>query len=221
MKKIGLTFGMVLFVIGLYGQDVGSGVIIGEASMTFKQKEEEAKQVEGTPYMNDIYLDAVIKGYDKPLKLKYNAHADEMEFEIDGTHYHLKKELYPEIQLLNKKYRYTTYTEGKETLKGFLIFLKESSKFKLYKKEKIILVPAKKSTSSYDTSSPAKYKVQDPVYFMGINDEIVEIPRNDKKFAQLFGDQEKQVLDYIKSNKISLKNEQHLVKLFDFLSTIE
>ncbi len=220
MKKIGLTCGVLLCAVSIFCQDIGSSVVIGQSSMQIKQKAEEDKATEGTPYLNDVVFDAVIKGYDNPIKLKYNAYLDEMEFEIDGTRYHLKKEVYPEVQILNKKYVYTTYKDGKETVDGFLVVLREAENLSFYKKEKIILIPAKKATTSYDTSSPAKYKLQDPIYYIGLNGDIVELPKNEKKFAQLFRDNEKQVLGYIQSNKISLKTEQDLIKLFNYLSSL-
>lgn len=220
MKKIVLALGVFLITVTLYSQDIGGNVVVTNRGFEITQKAEEEKATEGTPYLNDTFLDAVVKGYDSSIKLKYNAYLDEMEFEMDGTNYHLSKDIYPEVQILNTKYLYTTYKEGKETVHGFLVVIREAENLSFYKKEMKTLIPAKTASTGYDRSSPAKYKSLDPVYYIGINGEIVELPKNEKKFAQLFGNNEKQVLDYIKTNKLSLKTEQDLIKLFIYLKSM-
>lgn len=47
------------------------------------------------------------------------------------------------------------------------------------------------------------------------------LPSNTKKFASLFPDRhQEKILSYIKSNKISLNNEDELIELFDYINQL-
>ena len=77
----------------------------------------------------------------------------------------------------------------------------------------------KVATNGYDSNVPAQYKRLKDKFFIKKNDELaIEIPTNKKDFAKLFPKRQKEILSFIKKEKIKFKKESDLLKLVNHLN---
>lgn len=175
------------------------------------------KETKGSQYFQEKFMYAFVDGMEKPHKMRYNAFFDEMEFEMDGVTYDLDKSQYKSVNFddLNKKYVIVDYLDGNKMKMGYLIELVGSSKYSLYKREKMEFIEAKKSGTGFGIDSPPQYKPKKEEYFMKTSDgSIVSVPSSKGKMADLFGGDAKSASKFIKENKVSLSNEKDLKALF-------
>lgn len=218
--KLKLISICLLFLSPFLSAQIGEVINYSAHSIQVKKpKATNGTRSIGSPYIFSNYLVSLVIGHDEIIELKYNAYTDEMEFEHEGQFYNLNKEEYPEVFLgpQKLKYIYTNYNDGKNSVSGFLRVLDENEKWSIYVKEKVSYTPPAPSKDSYTTEKPEVYKREKDHYFMRMNDAIFEIPTNKKKFAALFSSKEKEVLNYISSEKLSLNKEVDLVKLSRFI----
>lgn len=220
MKFIFKYLLVAIIVSPLSAQQVGDVITVGSNSYEVRSPNEaKDNRVIGSPYTTSAYLPSVVTGYEKPLSLKYNAYTDEMEFKLDGKEYALSKEEYPEVFFGPEKikYIYTSYVDKKNTVSGFLKVITESETVALYLKESVSFTPATRGGNSYSSEKPATYKKGKDRYFIKTPNQIVEVPTNRRRLADLFPDKEKEISNFISSEKISLTKEADLIKLIDFI----
>ena len=59
------------------------------------------------------------------------------------------------------------------------------------------------------------------IYFIGLgNGNIVEMPTKKKELLKMFPNKEKEIEEFLKSNKISFKDEKDLIVLVNYLDTL-
>lgn len=189
--------------------------------------------VKGSPYITDIFIPARISVFEnKIFAVKYNAVLDEMLIKTEkgeeADSYALPKDGRQDVTITimsdNKTYQIFDYINDKsEKSSGFFVLLNSPiASIKLLKKETVRYYEERAGTSGYDKGRPAEYRRIGDSYFIKINDEpAIEFSTNKKDFAQLFPKHEQEILDYIKSEKIKLKEESDLVKLGQHLNQIK
>jgi hypothetical protein len=180
----------------------------------------------GSMYTNEKFMPAKLSNAQSNVFVRYNAYSD--TFELGNPDLSagrpLPKEKDVQITLVagNKEYSYLNYKnkDNKEAA-GYLNLLSTSTKVSFYKKERIILEKEFVPENSYGTyKAPAYKKASDEFYIKIGSGDITFLSANKKDVAKLFGAKEKEVLDYIKQNKLDVEKEQDLVKLGTYLDTI-
>ena len=177
-------------------------------------------------YTNEKFLPAKLSTATNTVLLRYNAYSDyfEMNSPTEGATKNLPKDPATEITFVstNKTYALVDYTTDKgDQETGYLYVINDNDKVKFYKRERIVLQPESFPNNSYQTYKAANYKkVDDELYVFVQGRGIVPFSSNKKQFAKLIPGKDKEVLDYIKQNKISLDKEHDLVKLGAYLQTI-
>ena len=223
MKKI-INCAFLLFLAGTLSAQIGDVISVSSTSFSVQNNKDlsQAAKAMGSPYITQEFLPAVITGHDKSINLRYNAYTDEMEFKMNQVDYNLSKEEYPEVFIGPEKtrYIYTSYTDGKTKVSGFLRTIAEHDKVAFYIKESITYTPAVASSNGYGSDKPAIYKRAKDRLFVKVNGNIIEMPTNKKKFAALFSENEKQISSYISSEKIALTKETDLLKLGRFIQNL-
>ena len=147
-----------------------------------------------------------------------------MEFQAgDGQIYVMNKNnVSREIAFLDSKTRYKLFdyiSDEGNTKSGYFSILKSLGKYKILKKNRIIFIEAKESSTGYDAPHPATYKkTKNRHYIVFDNAPGVLIDTNKKKFSSLFKGQEKDVLNFIKKNKIKLSVDDDLIKVLNYLN---
>lgn len=189
-------------------------------------KKAEAGRPQGSMFVNDNYTYAVQESTGAKLMLRYNAYHDEFEMKNLETNQAapLNKVAGDRLtfNLGKSVYVYTDYIDAKgEPAVGYLNILAETPTATIYKKDKVILQAAVESDNSYKASKPAMYKKGREEFYIRLKDgKITELPDSKKDFAKLFPGKDKEVLDYIKQNKIDLDDQQDLQKLEQLFRTI-
>lgn len=196
------------------------------AGKLFKNPDQEMEKPKGSPYIVSKFLDAKVATVSQIAKMRYNTFSDEFEF-ITATNDTLVLDKIQDFDNIlfshnNQNYRLLDYkNENKTSTRGYLITLFESEKLALFKKEIILLSEAKIAKTSLEMNMPAKYQIQDPSYFLKIqNNEIVLFPKNKKELFKLYIDKKDKVETFLKEQKIDLKNEKDLIETVTFLATL-
>ena len=100
---------------------------------------------------------------------------------------------------------------------GFLQILETGDDWSLYKKYSTKLVEGN-YIAALDAGNPNNKIVKNEDYLLSNTEQVFELPKSKKKFASLFAGKEEEVLDYIKENRINLKDEKDLIKLIEFVN---
>lgn len=190
--------------------------------------ENKYEKATGSPYINDKFATASIPGVQNPVLVRYNAESDEIEVdnnEGNNKHYTLPKNTqYSAIDLKNggHKFRLVNYKDIKGAeVNGYLIEKFSKNEVTLFKKEKVNFIKGKEAENSYTMSSPAKLvRAKDEFYLQLKNKQIVEFPKNKKKFIALFEDKKEAINAYLKDNDISFSDENDIIKATEFISTL-
>ena len=182
-------------------------------------------QIKGSKYLNDDFARGQISDFnDKIFAIRYDIYNDQMEFQAgDGQIYVMNKNnVSREIVFLDSKTRYKLFdyiSDEGNTKSVYFSILKSLGKYKILKKNRIIFIEAKESSTGYDAPHPATYKkTKNRHYIVFDNAPGVLIDTNKKKFSSLFKGQEKDVLNFIKKNKIKLSVDDDLIKVLNYLN---
>ncbi len=185
------------------------------------------KEVSGTPYSNESFLDGQIRLTDTVvtiLPVRYNVVLDELEFKKNDKVYALvgQENAVIKIPSINKVYTYLNYNSENKAKKGFLAIESSNKNINFYTKEVIIYVPFADALNAYSEPTQSHFKKGEKLYFIGLLDKsIVEMPKKNKDFLKLFPNYEKQITAFLKENKISLNDEKELLLLVNYLNTLK
>lgn len=178
---------------------------------------------EGSRYLNEAFLPAKINGIQKTQLLRFNVPDNIVEVknsknEIMALSF---KKGYT-IKILDGLFKvYETHEyldkDGKKQT-TFFEKLYEEGNFKLYLKENIKFIPAKKAKSGYEPAKPATFsKENDTFYTSGFNSDgelLTSLPKKRKQLIPLFGEHAQAMEKKIKSEKLNLKEKEDLTTLF-------
>lgn len=231
MKNAFYTILLCLLTIhASYSQDSPSGYndqLSARGSILTTKKASRSKvKVKGTPYIIEKFLPIKISGQEeKNFQGRYNGYNGDMEvLDVnEGTVFVLNRYLTNYDVMftgLNKTYRcYKFNSDDGSTINGFFVKLSENKGLSLLKKENVKFFKEVKAVSTYDKARDAKYKRGNDQYFIKISDNnAVEFSTKKKDIAKLFPEHSKNILGYIKSNKLNTKIEADLINLVTYIS---
>lgn len=180
--------------------------------------------VTGSQYFNENFLKGKIKGIPESVELRYNAYTDEVEFrDSNDTIYTLiKDEKLNPIEFFKKKIVYTEYQNEKNQIVNGYLFEVYTSKYKIFKNEKIILLPAKEPRSGYDIYTPPKLQKTNSLFFLKLSDDkdIFVFPKNKNELIKHFPDKKNEINEFFKSNKLGFSKEGDLIQIVNFLEKL-
>ena len=187
--------------------------------------------IKGSPYFNEKFIDSKIKYFDKNLEevfyLRYNAFSDEIElgknkFQNESVEIVQKNEkiicfIGNEIFLL-KSYK----NEVGNQKKGYLNMIFDGKKSKIYRSKRKIFMEATQARTSLERAFPARY-IDEKSYYISLKNssEINYLKVSKKSLLKLIDSKEKKIKKFISENKIKLKNEADLIKVFEFYESLK
>lgn len=178
-------------------------------------------KINGSPYINTVFMNGLIGENKQPFLLRYNAESDEIELKLDEENIYVipKETKFQNISIGLNNYKLTSYTDFKgQFVTGYLIE-KSKGAISLMKREKMIIKPEKIAQSSYETYEPAKFIRGNDEYYLKLKDNsVVVFPKNKKGIIELFPNQKQAIEEYIKTNKTSFSNESNMIQLVQFIS---
>ena len=206
---------------------VGQGIVIesnsGSSYQMFlvpKEIDKSSKEYEkfaSKIYLSDTFLSSEIDNFQDKVYLKYNIFKDEMEFINDNKVYYLKKNLGRKIHFFDLNIDFEIFNY-KEQLTYFQILNK--NKVLLLKKYNVDFQEEKKAVSSYQQDRPANFTRKDDVFFIKLNNEIIELTSNNKKFLNLLDSPDNKIKKFITENKLTIKKERDLLKIINYYNSL-
>ncbi|MEY8849835.1 hypothetical protein AB9K26_13535 [Psychroserpens sp. XS_ASV72] len=188
------------------------------------------ENIEGTPYVNEEFLPAKISASEGEIFfVRYNAATDQFEVKSDknGSAFYLDKyrrDIQIKITPLDKTYQIFGYLdEDLNEQYSYFIYLTDADKETIvFKREKVSFIGEKIAVTTYDKAQPAHYKRWNDSYYIKTKDGIllIEVPTNKKDFSKLFPEHQKEILGYIKDNKLKPKREEDLIQIVDYINTL-
>lgn len=86
---------------------------------------------------------------------------------------------------------------------------------------KLVKKNLKKIESTQEYNSPPTQNIVDRIkYFYVVNNGLVEFKRDTKSLVSAFGSKSTGLQQYMKDNKLNLKNDEDLIKIFTYFSTL-
>jgi len=186
---------------------------------------EKSQAATGSMFTNDKYMPAKVSNGDKVVLARYNAYADNFEISDPqaGTTSILRMESGITITFNSTGEAYTIqqYKTNKDEVKtGYLNIISEKPNVKIYKRERVFLQPESFPASSYQTYKPAHYKKLDDEFYIKVKDQDAVYFSGKKELAKILPAKSKEILDFIKQNKLDLEKESDLQKLGVYLDGI-
>jgi hypothetical protein len=184
-----------------------------EASLTLNYK-----NVDGSPYYTPEFIKGTVylnNGNYATYPFRYDIFQDEMEFRKDDKIFWLLKN---DIKFLRYGSDMVIVTHAvSDTGKLGYFFLKETGKYNIMKKMRVVfypLVPPK----GYSETIPDRFKREEDEFYLQFEGMPAQRLKNNKDLSTVFPDN-KPALDFIKKEKIKVNNFESLQKLVNFLNS--
>lgn len=215
MKKLIL----LLVPISVYCQSNNDYQAVQGKDLVMTKSSKNDSSVDGSPYINANYQLAKISGNEKKYMIRYNAYADEMEFQDEtGIKYINKsKNLIVVFLQTNKIYtcKESPSKNGKAELKYFVQLVSNPNKYSLYKKEYIKLVSGIDGLNSYQSSRNDYFEKQKDEFYIEFNGTLFQLaPSAIKNFTEASA----KANTYIVRNKPKF-TEKDMMKMVEFLNS--
>lgn len=199
---------------------VGLGVLL---SVTVTSAQTTAADIEGTPYLEETYVQGEVQ-FGKTvsvLPIRYNIFQDLMEYKQNGQVLVFD----PTTKIKKVHFGNQTFIVDKFELKGktkygFLTML-DSGKAMLVSKHVVTYLGAKKGGNLDGSDTPARYARSADVYFYKIGTGNLIRVENLKSLIAGFADKQEELTKFAKEEKISVKKENELVRLFKYYNSLQ
>lgn len=180
-----------------------------------------SEKLQGSPYINDEYLPASLSNSKKIYSVKYNAYLDQMEILTGGDEVRALPVFFGytiEFIGINKKYRVFSNEDGKN---GFFVVLNEGEKVTLLAKEIVLFFEESYPKTGYNKYEPPSLKRLKDRYYIGFkNNTSTLVPVKKNEFYDKFGKESDEIKAFVKSHKLSIKNEQDLIQIFSYYNSL-
>ena len=187
--------------------------------------------VMGSPYVNEDYKQVRINSAENKIYSgRYNAYINEMEILVaagrDPIALDISNNDY-EVLFLNENKLYKTFNFESNrgiTKRGFLVVISEENEendVMLLKEEIIKFYDKVAASSSYDQDKPAKFRREDDNYYIKLKSgRVVYLPSKDKDIAKAFPEHSKEIMAFVKKNKLKTKKEEDLIKVANYIGSL-
>ena len=188
------------------------------------EKKAESQAAQGSQYYIETFNPAKIDDSNEVNLVRYNAYTDELEMKVNDEILVLQPKDNQIIKLVNNtaSYEYVAYTDKENiTQQHYLVLVSDNPNLKIYKKERITLIPEQQPTGGYQKYKAPMYKKLDPEYYIKMNDgQVVYMSDKKKDVIGLIPGKESALKDFIKENRISTSDDEDLKKLGNYMSTL-
>ena len=223
MKNLKLFYVAAFALTGVLANAQGANQtpVYGGQIRTVKEKSQAAT---GSMFINEKYMPAKVSNLDKTVLVRYNAYADnfQMSDPIEGTEKVIPQQPDVTVTLIQTGYVYSLQhykTEKEEEKTGYLSLVSDNPNVKIFRKERIFLQSEVFPASSYQTYKPAAYKKLDNEFYIQIKGGEAVFFSSKKDIAKLVPSKSKEILDFIKKNKLDLTKEGDLEQLGAYMDT--
>lgn len=185
---------------------------------------EKSQAATGSMFLTEKYMPAKVSNIDKTVLVRYNAYSDNFQISdpIEGKEKILPQQNDVTITFngTGEVYSLQQYvTDKEEVKKGYLSIVSDKPNVKIFKRERIFLQPEVFPASSYQTYKPAAYKKLDDEFYIKIKGQDAVFFSSKKDLAKLVPAKSKELLDFIKKNKLDVEKEADLEQVGAYLDS--
>lgn len=224
MKKIYLSIVISILSLGATAQNLwlgAEGQRFYDELLNRKMVEGETATYEGSPYMSEEFSEATIVSSENQVftkvPLRYNVYHDLFEVEMEDAVYNLNRGgVVAEVEIEGRKFIYSTYDYQSSRGEGYLEVITEGP-WSLYKQHQVVFREAEPA-QPYQEEEAASFEERDPLFYVSHGDELPVFIRNRKGLLELAGDREKELNNFLRDNKIRLRDEAEMRKAVEFLN---
>jgi len=228
---------LFLFSASLFAQVSGAPRQFESTSQVYDQlrkflntKEKDPYQIDwdnvkGSPYLYEKYKLAQFFVGDKSygnIMMRFNTYSNEIElFPENGKEIGaLMKVDDSRIVFENKTLQLFDYKdeEGAEK-KAYFLVLNDEKNVQLLLRKKCVFSPNEKALTANQADRAAKFTQYD-YYYIVKNGEPIQVDAKKKDVLKLFPENENEIKNFIKSEKLKLKKEEDFATLIDFIATL-
>lgn len=198
-----------------------SGGIAARYAVSSKAPSEPAQ---GSQYYIENFNPAKAEGSNDIALIRYNAYSDELETKINNEVMVIQPQENTVFKLISNEasYTYVAYKDKNNDMKqNYLVLLTDNPKVKIFKRERITLIPEQHPTGGYQKYKAPEYKKLNPEYYIQLNNgEIVYFSTKKSDVIELIPGKEKEIKQFLKENKISTSDEEDFTQLGAYLSSL-
>lgn len=223
MTKRNLTIVFILFFAITYAQNIQLPTEYISNSTLGGVNNNLPANVQGSPYVNEEFvIGKVFINEDKPYTglLRYNAYNDGIEMKTENGVITLLKREYLKAQIDGKLYLIENYkTENGTIRKTYFVELNEG-KARLLLNQRKKFVEAKPARSTYSKDQPPKFEDETSYYLITEGKAAVKTKLKSNDVLAAFADHQKELQDFVKQNKLKLKNEAEVIQLLAYYNSL-
>ncbi len=178
--------------------------------------------VKGSPFIHTEYKNIQIKGV--VMKGKYNANSDYIEVDNKGEviFFMPSMENRYDVVFTDEDVTYRAF-EYEELKFGFFKILAKNEKAFLLSKQFIKFNPEVKPKSNFDILKPAQFERKKDIHYIKLSNQdiIVELPTRKSKFLDVFNSKYNAIKNFLKKERLDIKKEEDLIKVFNFYASLK
>jgi len=183
------------------------------------EKAKEYKDVDGSPYLNEEFIDGVIYMRDTltiKLPLRYNIYTDEMEYQLKGINFVVANpQDVSKIVIGKSVFVYQPYIK-----KGGYFELFESGKCLLVQKKSVAFKPAEGPKAITGAPTPAQFlRKSDSYYLVKDKSQVVRI-ENLKSLLKALEDQKDKMDAFVNQQQIKNIRKENIIKMVKYYNTL-
>ena len=184
----------------------------------------KTSDIQGTPYLNDKFEPGKIVTPEDSvfgnIELRYNAFTDNLEFKKGENIFNIaSKNIVKKAEFGGKMFGCRSYeANGGNILYGFFEILTEGkttllARYKIKFMEKEVAKP-------YSDAKPARFEDMEKQYFFMSEGNPAKLIPNKKRLLKIFGTKSDEMETYISRNKLSVKEDDSLIKIINHFNTL-
>lgn len=181
--------------------------------------------IEGSPYLDDDLLKGYVKfsfGDSTVQYVRYNIYSDEMEY-LDGEKLYVIENVnsLDHVHVNGHFLFYRTYKLRNSFREGYLDRLVEG-RYNLYLKYNVDFEEAKPARSSYHEPTPNRFVMKNPTWYCSIDNSVIKnFETDNSSLEEIFREDFAEMKKYIKAEKLKLRKQEDVVRLFEYYNSMK
>jgi hypothetical protein len=227
MKQV-ITFLCISFLVtSLAAQNPNDAIVVfSGGTMRTMNIQDKKSETEGSHYYNNDWYPGTVTLFSgeeiKDYPLKYDMKMNQVDIKVDelvkfisvGAVKEIKwKQSDGQVEILQNVSLYSDYKGI-----GFFSVLAQGT-IMLFKKTELTLLEANYN-AAMDVGSENKKYVKKDKYYILKDGKVNEIKKSKKKVTEILSDQSTKVEEFVDQNKLNVKDEQDLIRIFDYYNSL-
>ncbi len=180
-------------------------------------------EIQGTPYLDEEFITGIIITHDgvtyENIPLRYNAYSDDLEFQKGEDIYNIDpKTIIRKAEFGGAVFGCMKYDSFGKTQNGLFEMLTEGKATLLVKYTVKFL--EKEKVQAFADPKPARFDTPKKEYYMVIDGAPAKLFTNKKSLLELFGNRKDEMETYISKNKLSVKDNNELIKIVSYFNSL-